>query len=554
MSSPIEIETPDDISRALLSRAREEAEILLIPRSLSRKRMSIFYEQNLNRLRHFSSEKELSKELGRVREMNGSTPTERVRYAVGKIFGGIAIGSSDYQMSISVAGNQSRFAVRDDSINQIVRISENEIRADTLGKYFDAYSGLPREQRPVFIIETHDDGSRIDSRIANVSDEFNFARFSPEKTLESHIVQRTPSKSLSELIDQYTNNSFSSPARLTVDELEDDIVLDRTLHEELAARLLHLRSLANERGKFATVDAAKALSVRLEELSQKPLSPNEQRIALATKVFSNLWMLYCMESPRDLFDNAMAIAKTLDDELMQSHCIRLINTVEKHGSMTDQLLHRAARTFFEHELYDFANFCLNNAYVGKFYSYEPIASEFADVTLASAESIDGFLGRTIMINNVGVAYLIEGNILAATDWFEKATKQPAAPIHTLGAQVNLAIARYLEGDDAECAELNRIARKAVRQLDPRYKYQIANMLLNLAVLAQRSSTSNDEIVDLLSSTGLLRDTVVTTDHTTLAYLANNLWPSAAVTSPGTGRRADFIARHGLVPIFHHAWL
>ncbi|MGE3370829.1 MAG: hypothetical protein AB7I79_18880 [Rhizobiaceae bacterium] len=485
--------------------------------------------------------------------MNGSTTFERVRYAVGKIFGGIVIGPEEYQTQISIAGNHSRFAVRDDSINQVVRISENEVNPRTLGKYLDAYTALPEEQRPLFIIETHDEGSSIDERISRAPDEMNFTRFRPDAVLEKHIVERLPSASIEELVDQYAENSFSAVSRLSVRQFENAIVRDASLHEELAARLFHVRSIANERGKFATTMAAKALSSRLDNVAADRLSDADQRIALASKILSNLWLLYCEESPRLLFDNAMAIAKSLDDELMQAHCIRLINTIEPHGTMTDQMLHRAAKTFHEHELFDFSNFCLNNAYVGKFYTDETIAGAFADLTTASAESIDGFLGRAIMINNVGVAYMIEGDFENACYWFSKVPKEPATPLHSISAEVNLAITQFVDGCDPNGGHLLRLARKTVRQIERNYRYQTANLLLNILRLAS-GRPEEGEIHKLVSEAGVFDDPVVTTDHGTLARLVRVASGDTQLSGVGPGRRARFVEKYGLVPIFHHAWL
>ena len=547
------IVTPDKLSAELVNRARSSSDVLLIPKSLSRTRLSRFFDENVSRLRHLNSEKELSRELHKILEMNGSTTFERVRYAVGKIFGGIVIGPEEYQTQISIAGNHSRFAVRDDSINQVVRISENEVNPRTLGKYLDAYTALPEEQRPLFIIETHDEGSSIDERISRAPDEMNFTRFRPDAVLEKHIVERLPSASIEELVDQYAENSFSAVSRLSVRQFENAIVRDASLHEELAARLFHVRSIANERGKFATTMAAKALSSRLDNVAADRLSDADQRIALASKILSNLWLLYCEESPRLLFDNAMAIAKSLDDELMQAHCIRLINTIEPHGTMTDQMLHRAAKTFHEHELFDFSNFCLNNAYVGKFYTDETIAGAFADLTTASAESIDGFLGRAIMINNVGVAYMIEGDFENACYWFSKVPKEPATPLHSISAEVNLVITQFVDGCDPNGGHLLRLARKTVRQIERNYRYQTANLLLNILRLAS-GRPEEGEIHKLVSEAGVFDDPVVTTDHGTLARLVRVASGDTQLSGVGPGRRARFVEKYGLVPIFHHAWL
>lgn len=553
MMSAETIATPDDLSKEFVKRARASADVLLIPKTLSRTRFAQFFNENLARLRHLNSEEELSRELRKILEMNGSTTFERVRYAIGKVFGGIALGPEEYQTQISIAGNQSRFAIRNDSINQVVRISENEVNPRTLGKYLDAYTALPEEQRPLFIIETHDEGSSIDERISRAPDEMNFMRFRPDAVLENHIVERLPSASMVELVDQYAENSFSAVSRLSVRQIENAIVMDASLHEELAARLFHVRSIANERGKFATTEAARALSNRLNGMATDQLSESDQRIALASKILSNLWLLYCEEGPRILFDNAMAIAKSLDDELMQAHCVRLINTIEPHGTMTDQMLHRAAKTFHEHELYDFSNFCLNNAYVGKFYTDETIASAFADVTTASAESIDGFLGRAIMINNVGVAYLIEGDLENASYWFSKVSREPATPLHSISAEVNLAITQYVDGCDPDGQQLLKLARKTVRQIERNYRYQTANLILNILRLAS-GQPEECEVRKLALEIGVFDDPVVTGDHGTLARLAGIINGDSCLSSVGPGHRTRFIGKYGLVPIFHHAWL
>lgn len=547
------IATPDNLSKEIVRRARLSSDILLIPKSLSRKRLVRFFDENLSRLRHLNSEKELSSELSKILEMNGSTTFERVRYAVSKIFGGIAIGPEEYQTQISIAGNHSRFAVRDDSINQVVRISEDEVNPRTLGKYLDAYTALPEEQRPLFIIETHDEGSSIDERISRAPDEMSFTRFMPGAELEKHIVERLPSATIAELVDQYSENSFSAVSRLSIQELQSTIVMDVSLHEELAARLFHVRSIANERGKFATATAARALSDRLDNAAADQLSAADQRIALASKIMSNLWLLYCDERPRALFDNAMAIAKSLEDELMQAHCIRLINTIEPHGQMTDQMLHRAAKTFHEHGLFDFSNFCINNAYVGKFYTDEMIANAFAEVTTASAESIDGFLGRAIMINNVGVAYLIEGDLENASYWFSKVSKEPAAPLHSISAEVNLAITQYIDGSDPNGQHMLRLARKTIRQIERKYRYQTANLLLNILRMTSRQP-EGIEIHKMASEIGLFDDPLVMASHGTLARLASVVSGNTQLYDVGPGRRARFIEKYALVPIFHHAWL
>jgi tetratricopeptide (TPR) repeat protein len=192
--------------------------------------------------------------------------------------------------------------------------------------------------------------------------------------------------------------------------------------------------------------------------------------------------------------------------------------------------------------------------VGRFYSFDPSANDFAEAIETSAANIKGFRGLSIMMNNAGVAHLIEGDYAGAIEWLERAGKQPAWPLHRFGIEVNLLIAKFLEGENPEPAELLKLARAASRQIDHRYRYQLANILLNLALFAKAHPDCAAEITAILSEPDLLNDPAVTRDHTTLVQLTNRLGLSDHVATAHPGLRGHFIDRHGFVPIFHHAWL
>ena len=554
MNSSTLFETPDEFSKHLLEVALNTSTILLVPKTISRKRLASFYRSNAKRLRHFRGEEELQKESYRLRDLSGSTVFQRVRYAIGKIFGGIAIGPAEYPMEITFASNQSKFAVRDDSVGEIVRIDENELSASTLAKFLDAYAPLPMEQRPLILIETHEPETDIDNRLRKVPDEFEFLRLGDHGALEKVIVSRLPCTSVSDLVDHYAENSFSPIARMTMDELGSAIPADTELANRFATKLFHLRSVATECGKFETLDLARALLVELERRSTSELSGDLAPVLLATKLFTNLWLLYCEEGPKELLDNSMAIAAHFGDELMQAHCLRMINIVKPHDSFTNHCSHRAAKIFFQHGAFDYANYCINNALVGKFYTDESSASDFSDVINGSAEVIAGFRGLAIMMSNAGVAHMIDGDHQSAITWFERAKRHASWPLHRFGIEVNLLIAKFLEGDDPDGDALVKLARAITRQIDKRYKYQIANLLLNIRLLAQRQREAAEELTRILAETRLLEDGVVLKDHTTLRALAAHLKLVEGYHGERTGLRGKFIERYAFVPIFHHTWL
>lgn len=553
MESAAVLETPDQLSKDLVAAARFGTSIFVIPKTVSRMRFGEFYRRNAANLRHFNDEKHLGDESKRLREIAGTTMHQRARDAVGKLFSSISIGPAEFPIELTLATNQGRFGIRDDSIGQIVRIDENQLTAGTLAKFLDAYSPLPSEQRPVFIIEAHDQDSSIELRLSQAPEDMAIQRFGDHGRLRELVVERLPSQSLAQLIDQYAENSFSPVARVDLPLLEDSMLQGQPTARDLAARLVHLRAVASERGKFETMPAAKSLAELLEHRTDL-LSTEEAPILLATKAFTNLWRLYCSEESKSLFDNSMAIAQHLQNDLIRAHCIRLINTVHAHGSFTDQCSRQAAAIFFDHEMFDFANYCLNNALVGRFYTLESSTRAFAEMIDDSATNLQGFRGLAILMNNAGVAHLIEGKALDALAWFERAAEQPTLPLHRFGIHVNAMIARYLEGEDPSADDLLRCAKAIVRQVDSRYRHHIAHLFLNLYSLARGDAGCAAALLEMLKGLDVLNTPVIRNDRTTLARVAVRLGLINAPTEEHPGLRGRFIEQHLLVPGFHHTWL
>lgn len=547
------VSTPDPLSGDLVNIARSKAAVFLFPQGQSRVRLDQFYAENAGRIRHFANERELASESVRLRRLRGGTLFDRCREAVGLIFGGVAIAVGDFPIELTFASNQSRFALRDDSVGQIVRISENELTPSTLAKFLDAYTFLPTDQRPILIIETHDSASDIDRRLRQIPEPIEIMRLDEESGLKRLVLERLPSQSMLELVDQYSENSFSAISRLESSDLVRQLPRDESLERLISARLFHLRATASERGKFATLPAADALAQMLEERNSA-LDGAQAPVLLAGKVFTNLWLLYCRETDTQLFDNAMAIAAALGDEVIQAHCMRLINAVHPHGSFTDSCSRRAAAIFMERGLLDYSSYCLNNALVGKFFTFERSSHAFAEMIDGSFDQLDGFRGLPIMMNNAGVANLIEGNATGALEWFGRALKQPTMPVHRFGISVNAMIAEYIEGGDPAPEKLLRTARAIVRQIDPQYQYHTAHLLMNLSSLARADSDCAREIREILRETGLLTEPLIVDDRTTLASLGRQLGLLEQKSEFPPGARGAFLERHQLIPNYHHIWL
>jgi hypothetical protein len=554
MGASQSLSTPDPFSKQLVLRARQEGCIFVFPKNISRLRLGALYQENIAKLRHFVNDDQLNAEAHRLKSLAGKTILSRVQDAIANLFGSVSVGPEQFPIELTIASHQSRLgAIRDESIGHIVRVEEDEISQSTLAKYFEAYSLMPPDQRPFFVFEAHESGSQLSEKISQMPAAFPVVSFNPAGVLEEIIFNRRPCASMTELVDQYSESAFCAIARLSHKELENLIPADSETVTRLAAWLFHLRASAFERGKFDTLPIAHQAMASLEETKDDAFARGDASLVLTTKVFLNLWLLYCNERSREIFDNSLAIASALNDEIVQAHCFRLINTVHPHGAFSDQCLRRAAKVFSDRGLYNFANYCLNNALVGRFYEDFSPTTEFSELVDRSAANIPNFEGLSILTSNAGVAQLIAGHVGKAISLFDSASALPAMPLHRFSAEVNGIIARYLEGELPDRDKVLRLARALTLQIEPRYRHQIANLLLNLRLAVTSDKEASAEIDEILRGTGSLHDEHVVGEISSLRIAASRagLLRGNLIDQPGV--RGRFIMRYGFVPIFHHTW-
>jgi hypothetical protein len=554
MGASRSISTPDTLSSQLVLRARQEGCIFVFPKRVSRLRLDGFYQDNIAKLRHFANDNQLSAEAHRLKSLAGKTILSRVQDAIANLFGSVSIGPEQFPIELTIASHQSRLtAMRDESVGHIVRVEENKVSQSTLAKYFEAYSLLPADQRPFFVFEANDADSHLTEKFSQMPSSFSVVSFDAAGVLEELILSRRPCGSMVELVDQYSESAFCAIARLSHEELENLIPLDSEIVGRLAAWLFHLRASAFERGKFDTLPIAHEAMASLEEIRNSAFAQRNASLILTTKVFLNLWLLYCNQRSLDVFENSVAIAHALKDELVQAHCFRLINTVHPHGAFSDQCLRGAAKVFTDRGFYNFANYCLNNALVGRFYEEFSPTTEFLDLVDLSAANIPNFEGLSILTSNAGVAQLVAGHISKAISLFDSAAAMPAMPLHRFSAEVNSVVARYLEGEFPDRDKVLRLARALMLQIEPRYRYQIANLLLNLRLATARDREASAEIDEMLHGMKLLHDEQVVGEGSALKIAAARAGLAFGNLVEQPGVRGRFIMRYGFVPIFHHTW-
>src|ERR1700743_945101 len=243
MGASPSLSTPDSLSSQLVLRARQKGCVFVFPKSISRLRLDAFYQDNIAKLRHFANDNQLSAEAHRLKSLAGKTILSRVQNAISNLFGSVSVGPEQFPIELTIASHQSRLtAMRDESVGQIVRVEEDEVSQSTLAKYFEAYSLLPADQRPLFVFEANDTSSLLTEKFSQMPSSFPVISFDTTGVLDELILNRRPCSSMAELIDQYSESSFCAIARLSHRELESLIPIDSEIVGRLAAWLFHLRA------------------------------------------------------------------------------------------------------------------------------------------------------------------------------------------------------------------------------------------------------------------------------------------------------------------------
>jgi len=272
------------------------------------------------------------------------------------------------------------------------------------------------------------------------------------------------------------------------------------------------------------------------------------------KALNNLLLLYARERSRNLLDNSMAIACALGDKLLQAHCLRYVNLIEQPGPFAEFCLRGAAQRFKAEECYDHANYCLNNMLVGRFYSEISTAEDFRRLIEESASLIPNFRGVGIIYNNAGISHLFDGRLEEAVELFEAGMSKPNMLLHQIGLEVNRIIAMRLDGYLPDGEEVLRLAERAKNRIDSRYRFQLAEIYLNLLLAVKEGSEIARDLRRILEEGEFLADPQVLTGGQSLRVLLGKLGFRNTPEQAPPGLRGKFVQRYGFAPIMHYAWL
>lgn len=235
---------------------------------------------------------------------------------------------------------------------------------------------------------------------------------------EIYKVINTGANNIEDFIDAFSRQCFS-----TCSKTEKNIILGSEWNQQdiihaISPSLLKTRThlLYDEKQ-----DALEFINNALNKitLERQSYSSNED-ILNSFEFMAKLYRVYCNDyGGRDILD-AIALAEKSEIDLLKAHLYRYSQFIPNISrDEQKKLLNKAKEIFKSHNIMDHAIYCDNNYLLHSFYSDNVNRRLFTELQEQAIQDVPGMVGMSIILNNVGVAYLYEAQVSEAITYFKK---------------------------------------------------------------------------------------------------------------------------------------
>jgi hypothetical protein len=323
---------------------------------------------------------------------------------------------------------------------------------------------------------------------------------------------------------------------------------DRGSLLELAVDMLRIQSLFRQGRKFDSQAQIQALERKILTLREATSDAGLSREYLYMRALLDLWYVFVTERSRDKIQNAIAIAGHLGDDLLLAHALKQIDMLHGYGSLTRQHLMRAKNVFLSKAETEHALFVDNNAIVNDFYLGEdcsPAASRMSDFILEFCPHIRR---STTFHSNAGIANLVIGQERQSVQYFQRAVEGSGPPVNKLTSEINLMIARFVNGETPDPSEAERFLRRLERSNVPSgFDYHQTTMLANLWKMFEGHRSTRRAIVEHLRKKAFMpyRDLLDSPDRLLRYVIGSYGTVEGEAKAEPPGHIGAFFDRHGL---------
>lgn len=441
-------------------------------------------------------------------------------------------------------------------------------------KYIAQLVALYKEsiiQPAIIIILRDNDFDRAKSLLSECPHNTNVKFIRNDGTTEIYKIINIGADNLDDFIDAYSRQCFSTCSKTDRQVLLNSEWEDNNVIHSLSPYFFKTRTnLLFDEKPEAITDINYVLN-RISMERANVQGDYNNTLLNSLELMAKLNRIYCIDNGGTDIVDVLNLSNELNIELLQAHVYRFAHFIPNITRDTQkELLKKAHNIFKKNNIIDHAMYCQNNYLVHSFYSDRVNTREFRELQQQAICEVPGMVGMSIILNNVGVAYLYKKDYAEAITFFNKGLDYSKERIvQKIGLQNNLLITKACAYEKIDEKEIQIILDIVLANFSKDYLPFIAsNYIMNLLIIALeqyyelgKSIFENNKVRSIISSSlynnalgsGSLTQQIIKL-QSRFPEIDFSIFSMPRQISQISGARAEFIMEKNYNPIIFNAWL
>ncbi|MEK4853266.1 hypothetical protein NST04_25660 [Paenibacillus sp. FSL H7-0756] len=364
-----------------------------------------------------------------------------------------------------------------------------------LPKYLNQLIALHKESilKPTIIILLKDnDFERAKSLLANCPHGMNLKMIRNEGDSELYKVINEGANSLEEFLNAFAQQCFSTCSHTKRGVLLNEEWAEKSIIKRYSPSILKIRTnlLFDEKNEIQ----AELTDIVNQITSAQGITTEERTLLQSFECMTKLFRVYCNDFGGQDIKDAYELAKELQNEILLGHVYRYAYFFPGI-SRTHQLdlLSKAGQIFSDHNMEDHSIYCRNNALVKQFDMEHLNIRDFGYLQEKALHNVPGLVGMSHILNNTGVAHLVNGDPEEAIPFFNKGLDyagKPGRDVQKMALKCNMFIARAKSFELVEENELRKFLNKIFDSMGfEKLPFISARLVMNIISVAFKQSNS-----------------------------------------------------------------
>lgn len=292
---------------------------------------------------------------------------------------------------------------------------------DILPKYVNQMISLHRTSilRPAIIILLKDNNfERARKLLSGCPHNTNVKMIRNSGETEMYKVVNCGADNPDDFMDAFTHQCFSTCSHTKRNILYNEEWAEQSLIKLYSPSILQIRSNFLYQDKSLVRDDLCAL---INDVDNKQAQNDfESKLLQSFQCILRLYKVFCNDGGKNDISEAYELAKQLDNEVLLAHVYRYAYFFEDRTfEQKLELLDVAYNIFSKNGMEDNAIYCKNNKLVRQFDTNNVNIREFRTLQEEAIHNVPGLVGMSHILNNTGVAHLMNGYPDEAIPFFDK---------------------------------------------------------------------------------------------------------------------------------------